>query len=448
MEATRALGRRHLLGAARQQLRQRKQPREVTAPELDLGQLLDEIGARVVERQDLGIEIGGLHLVVERGGADLRRLAQDARLVRHVGDRRGRAPEQLPRLQPVLSLAVNRGEQKQARHVRLAAGPRQRERQLLLGGTRIAEPFGEQLRQLILRLDACRSLGQHGDQLAEGVRGGVPFAALLLHPGQTTERAGVPRLVAQHLPIGLDELARIGPRKLPSTGQDLDVAIPAPLPAIEVLQQRHRAAVLRLQRQRGLGGLGGLVELRAPGLVPERDLHPQIGRLLLVLEPLGDLGGDRDELGPEAVSPRDPLHFLDHPPAGRILGQRRLQGDQRPVRVAEPALINLGNLAEHGRPLGACGRGFGLHQQRVDPRGPVFARRHQRLLGIEGVRAHPSALPLRIPLTRAAPQQANDRPDQGVIRSEAAIRASVSQIESPGGPASADVHLERTAAVR
>ena len=137
----------------------------------------------------------------------------------------------------------------------------------------------------------------------------------------------------------------------------------------------------RLQRQRGLGRPGRLVELRAPILVPEGDLHPQVARLLLVLQAPGDLGGDRDELAPEAVPTRDPLHLLDHAPAGGILGERRLQGDQRAVRIAEPTLVNLGNSAEHGRPLGARGRGFGLQQQLVDPCGPVFDRRRLRLPG-------------------------------------------------------------------
>ena len=276
--------------------------------------------------------------------------------------------------------------------MRFAAGQRQGQRQLLLGGARIAEPFGEQLGQLVLRLDAVRPLGQHGDQAAERLRGGLPVATLLVHLREASERAGVPRLVAQHLPEGVADLARVGARKLPPAQEDLDVAIPEPLPAIEVVEQSQRAAVRRLQRQRGLSRLGRLLELRASRLVPKGDLRPEVSGLLLVFQARGDLGGDGGELGPETVPPGDPFHFLDHPTARGILSERRLQGDQRAVRIPEAALVNLGNSAEHGRPLGARGRGFGLQQQLVDPRDPVFDRR-QRLLGIEGVRAHPSALP-------------------------------------------------------
>ena len=71
VEAPRAFRRWFPLGAAGQELRQGKQPREVTAPQLDLRQLLDEVGPRAVELQDLRVELRRLRLVVERGGADL-----------------------------------------------------------------------------------------------------------------------------------------------------------------------------------------------------------------------------------------------------------------------------------------------------------------------------------------------------------------------------------------
>ena len=278
--------------------------------------------------------------------------------------------------------------------MRLTTGEGQGHRELLLGAARITESLFEQLRERILRLDALGALRHRGDETAQRLRGVVPRPSVFLQPRQTLERARVPPLVAQHLAVGVSELARIGTRPLALARQDLDVAIPAPLPAIQVFEQRQRAAVLRLELQRRLSRPRRLVELRAPGLGPERDLHPKIGRLLAILEAGRDVGGGGDELPPDPVAARDPLHFLDHPPAGRILGERRLQRDQRPIGIAEPPLINLGNSAEYRRPLPAHRRRLGLRQELLDPRRPVFGgRRLQRRLGIEGVGAQPSLSP-------------------------------------------------------
>ncbi len=302
----------------------------------------------------------------------------------------------------------------------IAPGQGQRQRQLLLGAAGIAEPLLEQPRQPILSVDAIgdprrlsaptrdrlrraepgfvlawieghRRLGQDGDQTAEQVRRGVPSAALLVQAAEAVERPTVPRLVPQHLQVGVAELTDVRAGALALAPQDLDVAIPAPLTAVEILEQRQRAPVLRRQRQRGLGGPGGLLELRASGLVPEGDLHPQVGRLLVILEAARNLGGGGHELAPKSVTARDPFHFLDHAPAGGILGQSGLQRHERPARIPQPALVELGHPTEHGRALGSSRRRLGLHQQLVDPRGPFFDRRlllHRRL-GIEGVGAHP-----------------------------------------------------------
>jgi hypothetical protein len=213
---------------------------------------------------------------------------------------------------------------------------------------------------------------QHRDQLAQRIGRPLPVVRFLGDAGQARQRARVRRLVAHHLRERLPQLVGIVGRQLVLVVQDLDVAVPVALPLVEILQQRQGAAVVGREVQRRPRRVRRLVRHAQAALGPERDLHPHVRRLLRVFQPAGDLRGDRDQLLPAAAAARDALHLLHDAAAGRVLLQRRLQRDQRAVRIGEPAFIDLGHPAQHVRALGDGRRRLRLRQKLLDARGPIL----------------------------------------------------------------------------
>ena len=261
--------------------------------------------------------------------------------------------------------------------MRLPAGRGQHLDQLFLGAAHVAQTILQDRAQAMARQQSFRSPGLGGSAaISFRNASAAPFQSCVSSEMRASpvQRARMRRLVARHLGERFPQLVGIVVRELVLVVQDLDVAVPVALALVEILEQRQRAAVGGREVQRRARRVGRLVGHAQAALVPERDLHPQIRRLLRIFQARRDLGRDRDQLLPAAAAAGDALHLLHDAPARRVLLERRLQRDQRAVRIAEAAFVDLRHAAQHVRPLGDRRRRLRLGQQLLDARGPILPR--------------------------------------------------------------------------
>ena len=282
-------------------------------PEPDRRQLVDDVGAGRIEQQRVAVDLGGLALVVELVGADLRRLDQEPNrsLTSCTVDRRPR--QQLPRLQPVPALAVDRRQRQHAGHVPLAARRGEHLDQLFLGAAHVAQAILQDRAQAMARLQAAPPPGPAAAPRSACATYRPPpsqsASPRRCAPGpsarpRASARSARPRRT--HPPACRDRRSPAGACGSGSRRSDPSCAAACRDPRATPARRRGWARGSAPPRAAFAASSGSA----QAALGPERDLDPQIRRLLRVFQPAGDLRGDADQLLPAAAAARDALHLL------------------------------------------------------------------------------------------------------------------------------------------
>ena len=258
------------------------------------------------------------------------------------------------------------------------------------GAIVVAQPILPQLADLQAQPDRLIGVADHLRLLRQHVDQAIPRLRAPVQPLERVDRVDAALVGVQRALVGVHRLRRVAELGLVRVGepqQDLhprrrlrlalgvareraDQLAPPLLLAEEVLQRLQRADVRRIQLQRLLRRRDGVVDVAQRRVVPARDLHPQVGRLLGIGDPLHDLRVLADQLVPLVGRRRQPLQLLGDVVVRVVLAERRLQRDERAVAVVQLLFVDLGDLHQQHDARRHVGREVRAREQQLDQLGP------------------------------------------------------------------------------